>query len=183
MVGFLVVDSRRLGWGRTGVGRTFTILALWVLAGGCRHAELRDGVFTKPKVRYQIGELSPPWLGVSLRDNDLAWNHKRDGHTIAVNSTCQGYEDVPLPILTRHLLVGFTNRELLGEQLTTLDGREALRSHYAAELDGVPIELLVVVMKKNGCIYDFTYVSPRHRFEEHLADFERLVEQFRSEEP
>lgn len=186
MVGFLMEAlpvGLRWAHGRTGMGRTFAFLGLWILAGGCRHAELRNGVFTKPKVRYRIGQLPPPWTPVSLRENDLAWTSGLDGHSIAVNSTCQGYEDAPLPVLTRHLLVGFTDRELIGQETMVLDEREALRSRYRAKLDGVPIELLVLVMKKNGCVYDFTYVSPVGRFDERVADFERLLEQFKSEEP
>jgi hypothetical protein len=41
-----------------------------------------------------------------------------------------------------------------------LDGREALRSHVVAKLDGVPRELLLTVMKKDGCVYDFALVAP-----------------------
>ncbi len=179
----LPVGLRWYLW-RTGVGRTFfAILVLLALASGCHHAELRDGLFSKPKVRYRIGEPPAPWRRLSLRDNDIAWTLPGDGHSIAVNSTCQDYEDPPLPVLTRHLLVGFTDQQLLGQQTATLDGREALRSRYRAKLDGVPIELLVVVLKKNGCVYDFTYVSPLGRFEERAADFERLIQQFKSEEP
>ena len=187
MGGFLRDDlPMGLRWNpwRTAVERTFlAILVLWVLAGGCGHAELRDGVFSKPKVRYRMGELSAPWHRVSLKENDVAWTLPTDGHSIAVNSTCQGYEDAPLPVLTRHLLVGFAEPQLVEQQSVVLDGREALRSRYQAKLDGVPIELLMVVMKKNGCVYDFMYVSPAGRFEERLADFERVIQPFKSEEP
>ena len=85
--------------------------------------------------------------------------------------------------MTQHLLMGFTDRHLIKQEAEMLDGREALRSHYTARIDGVPVELLLVVMKKNGCIYDFTYVSPVGRFEEKLPDFERLLEGFKVEAP
>jgi len=187
MGGFLREDlPMGLRWGlrRTGVGRTFlAILVLWALASGCSHPELRGGVFSKPNVRYRIGELPPPWHRVSLHDNDIAWTLPDDGHSIAVNSTCQSYEDAPLPVLTRHLLVGFTDPQLLGQQTAMLDGREALHSRCQAKLDGVPVELQMVVMKKNGCVYDFMYVSPAGRFDERSGDFERMMQQFKSEEP
>jgi hypothetical protein len=166
------------------VGRTFlVILALSGLATGCRHGELRAGAFTKSDVRYRIGELPPGWKQTSLRDNDLAWIANDSGHTIALNSTCDEYRDAPLPALTQHLLMGFTERQLIKQETVPLDGREALRSHYQAKLDGVPIELLLVVMKKNGCIYDFTYLSPVGRFVEKLADFEQFLQGFKTEAP
>ncbi len=183
---FLDNPPLRLRWPfwRSCVGRTFLVmLVVLVVAGGCRHAELRDGVFSKSHVRYRIGQLPAGWRRASLRENDLAWIFDTTGHSIAVNSTCQGYEDAPLPVLTQHLLMGFTDRHSMGQQDFTLDGREALRSHYRARMDGVPVELLLVVMKKNNCIYDFTYVSPDGRFEEKLPDFERVLQGFKTEEP
>ena len=185
MRGFLFGEGL-LGWEnrRTGVGRTF--LALLVLSGlatGCRHGELRGNVYSKSGVRYLIGQLPTNWQPASLKDNDLAWTARDTGHWIALNSTCDSYQDAPLSVLTQHLLMGFTERQLIEQETVPLDGREALRSHYQAKLDGVPTELLLAVMKKNGCIYDFTYVSPAGRFAEKLADFEQFLRGFRTEAP
>jgi hypothetical protein len=184
---FLAEAPVRLRWfhRRSGVGRTFllAILLLSGLTGGCQHGELRNGVFTKSSVRYRIGDLPAGWKWVSLRDNDNAWVLNGTEQSIAVNSTCEDYQDAPLPVLTQHLLMGFTDRQLIRQETAMLDGREALRSHYRAKLDGVPVELLLVVVKKNGCIYDFTYLSPVGRFEEKLPDFERLLQGFKAEAP
>jgi hypothetical protein len=77
--------------------------------------------------------------------------------------------------------MGFTERSLIEQETRELDGRESLRSHYRAKLDGVPVELLLVVTKKNGCVYDFTYISPVARYSEKLADFEGLLQNFHTE--
>ncbi len=187
MRAFFLAEARlRLGWlhWRSGVGRTFlTILVLWGLASGCRHGELRGTVFTKSGVQYRIGEVPPGWTQVSLQENDIALMSSATGHSIAINSTCEGYEDAPLPVLTQHLLMGFTDRNLIRQETAMLDGRESLRSHYTAKLDGVPVELLLVVMKKNGCIYDFTYLSPVGQFDQKVADFEQVLQGFRTEKP
>ena len=60
--------------------------------------------------------------------------------------------------------------------------REALRSRYRAKLDGVPVELLFLVLKKDQCVYDFTYVAPLGRYEERLAGFESWVHGFHAED-
>jgi len=44
------------------------------------------------------------------------------------------------------------------------------------------VDLLFVVLKKDDCVYDFSYVSPLGRFEERLMDFESLVHGFRAQE-
>ncbi len=163
---------------------TRVFCALLIAAGlfsGCRHGELKNGVFAKSDVRYRVGELPPNFNRVGLNDNDLAFVATDSPHSIALNSTCEGYGDASLQVLTQHLLMGFTDRQLVSHEVRQMDGRESLRSHYMAKLDGVPIELLLVVLKKNGCVYDFTYLSPRGRFEEKLSSFEQLLSQFRTE--
>jgi hypothetical protein len=185
MRAFLAGARLRLGWShwRSAVGRTFlAILVLWGLASGCSHGELRGTVFTKSGVRYRIGELPPGWRHVALQENDIAFTSNA-GHWIAINSTCEAYEDAPLSVLTLHLLMGFTDRNLIRQDTAMLDGRESLRSHYTAKLDGVPVDLLLVVMKKNACIYDFTYLSPVGRSDEKLADFEQVLQGFKTEAP
>ncbi|HME90251.1 MAG TPA: hypothetical protein VKE49_02425 [Myxococcaceae bacterium] len=162
---------------------TRALVAVLIAGGlcGCRHGELKNGIYSKSGLRYRVGEVPTDWKQLNLRENDLAFVSDDNAHSMAVNATCEGYEDAPLPVLTQHLLMGFTDRQLVHQETRPMDGRESLRSHYIAKLDGVPVELLLVVLKKDGCVYDFTYVSPKGRFEEKLADFERMVDQFKTE--
>jgi len=51
-------------------------------------------------------------------------------------------------------------------------------SHYDAKLDGVEVELMVAVLKKDDCVYDFSYISPKGRFDEGEADFDKLLGSF-----
>lgn len=159
------------------------VLPLFLLlapAVGChRGVRFEERVFSKPGVRYRVGELPPVWERVKLSSNDLAWYTEDTGHAVSVNATCG--EDAPLDVLTRHLLAGFTERLEVEQRKVVVDEREALRSRYRAKLDGVPVELLFVVLKKDACVYDFTYVAPLGRFEERVEDFESLVRGFHAE--
>ncbi|HYO51380.1 hypothetical protein [Archangium sp.] len=158
------------------------LLLLLAPAVGChRRVRFEDQVFSKPGVRYRVGELPSVWERVRLSHNDLAWYTEETGHALSVNSTCRKHEDAPLDVLTRHLLMGFTERLEVEQQKVVVDEREALRSRYRAKLDGVPVELLFLVLKKDACIYDFTYVAPLGRFEERLPGFESLVRGFHAE--
>jgi hypothetical protein len=132
-------------------------------------------------VRYRIGEVPAGWQQVSLSGNDLAFLSRSSGHSLAINATCEDTDDPTLPVLTRHLLMGFTARATVDETTVSLDGREGLRSHVTARLDGVPVELLLLVLKKDGCVYDFTYLSPQGRFEEQRSAFEGLLAGFHVE--
>lgn len=142
---------------------------------------LKDGVVSKAGTRYFVGSVPPGFRVVQFKENDVAYESTGSPHTIAVNATCEGYEDAPLEVLTQHLLMGFTEREKLEEARSTLDGRECLRTHVKAKLDGVPREIFLVVLKKNSCVYDLTYVSAPGRADERYHEFEKVVEAFRVE--
>ena len=148
---------------------------------GCAHGSLEKGMFIKPEVHYFVGDIPAGWRLVDFHDNDLALVSNDSPHTIAVNATCKEYEDATLEVLTHHLLIGFADRKLLDQQTRTLDGREGLFSHYSAKLDGVPTELELGVLKKDGCVYDFTYTSPPGRFDEKRSTFEELLRNFKTE--
>ena len=103
--------------------------------------------------------------------------------TIAVNSTCEDYEDVPERALMNHLLFGTRERVFRTRGGVTLDGRGALHSVVDVELDGVPLTLDVYLLKKDGCIFDLTpdlESAPRSRpgrqqFEDFVAGFTVLT--------
>jgi hypothetical protein len=163
--------------------RILQLLALLALPAmtGCHRVTFEDSVFSKPQVSYRVGKLPGYWHRVFVEGNDLAFSEADTGRAISINSTCEGHDDPPLEVLTRHLLMGFTEREELSQQLIALDGREALRSRYTAKLDGVPVELELVVLKKDGCVFDFTYVAPPAQAEVRMPDFNALIAGFHAE--
>lgn len=165
------------------MNRTLPLLALLALPAtpGCRRVSFEDSVFSKREVDYRVGELPEHWRRVYLEDTDLAFSEEGTGRALSINSTCEGHDDPPLPVLTRHLLMGFTEREEHAQHTLVLDGREALRSRYTARLDGVPVELELVVLKKDGCVFDFTYVAPPGEAEARRADFDALLAGFHAE--
>ena len=157
------------------------LLLLAVSLAGCRRVSFEDSVLTKPAVRYRVGELPERWHRVWLEGNDLAFSEEGTGRALSINATCEGHDDPPLPVLTRHLLAGFTERRELSQRLVPMAGREAMRSRYLAKMDGVPVQLELVVLKKDNCVFDFSYVAPPGLAEERLADFEALMAGFESE--
>ncbi|WP_434384713.1 hypothetical protein [Melittangium boletus] len=169
---------------RTGVIRYIGVLGLGLaaLAGCHRGVRFENQVFSKEGVRYRVGEVPPGWARVTLPENDLAWFLQDTGHALSVNATCREKTDAPLDVLTHHLLEGFTERQEVTRQLEVVDEREALRSHYLAKLDGVPVELMLVVLKKDRCLFDFTYVAPLDRLDSHREALDALVLGFHAEE-
>ncbi|PZR17595.1 MAG: hypothetical protein DI536_04585 [Archangium gephyra] len=162
--------------------RGVIILGLAMAATGCRGVLAGDR-FSKDGLAYRVvvPDDGKGWRRVDFADNDLAWISNDSAHVIAVNATCTGHEDPPLDVLTKHLVIGFTDRDWIDQKAFTLDGRDALRSRVTAKLDGVPAAIELVVVKKNGCVHDFSYISPLGREAVHQPEFDALVAGFAQE--
>jgi hypothetical protein len=162
--------------------KRISLAILPVFLAACGHqGAYSGGFFTKRGVQYYAGGVPPGWRVQNFRGNDIAYVAEDSEHLIAINATCEEYEDAPLKVLTQQMLMGFTERKLVKQELRTLQDREAMYSHYLAKMDGVPRELMLVVLKKDGCVYDFMYISPPGSFEEKLATFEEILQRFRTE--
>ncbi len=160
-------------------------LAIWLFVGsttlGCATTgTLQSGVYRGDETSYRIGGVSSDWTPVTVdHQNDLAWHNEEKGALMHVDSTCDPAHDIPLTALRSHLLIGFTEREVVAEDVVTMDGREALRTHLHAKLDGVPRDILLQILKKDDCVYDFALVTPRGpNFEEAVGDFDEMLAGF-----
>jgi hypothetical protein len=154
------------------------VICVGLLLGGCRSVSLRDGVVSTSDTSYRIGPVGADWHQVNLSGSDFAWVTSPADYAFWVNSTCKEYQDVPLVALNRQLLIGFTDVQKVEQRTDTLDGRETLLTHYIAKLDGVPRELGLVVVKKDGCIYDFAYVTPLGGYVARAGDFQAFFNGF-----
>lgn len=147
------------------------LAALALLAGCGPSVRFSEWVLTKKLTSYRLGPLPDTWQRVDRFAGDVAFMNPDTSAVIMANASCADYEDAPLRSLTRHLLIGFTDREILQEAEVTLDGREALVTTVLAELDGVDVKMTLCVLKKNRCIYDMSYTSPVPVYDRGLDDF------------
>lgn len=142
--------------------------------------ELRGNVFYSPTVVYEIGELPPGWTRIDVKGGDMAFYNEVKEATITVNSSC-GKGEVPysLKALSDSLTIGIRQKEELARAIMTVDDVPAMRVHLRGELDGEPIEMCTVVLKKEGCIFDFSYSSPPAGFASGVSEFDDFVLMFR----
>lgn len=157
-------------------GARLGVVLLSLLGAGCARVHFDGSTVEKRLVSYRVGQLEPSWLQIHVEGTDLAF-YRRGHGSIAVNATCEGYDDVPHEALVNHLLFGTTHRAYLLEEDVTLDGRGARHALIDAELDGVPVRAEVYLLTRAGCVFDLSYVSDRAA--RGRAAFTRFVEQFR----
>lgn len=120
-----------------------------------------DGrVYASDTLSFRVPRTPPGWRQVDADGVLLAFRDDAAEASVAVNGRCgKDGDDVPLQALTHHLFINFTDRKVIEQRRFQLDGREALKTEITAKLDGVPKHFIVVVLKKNGCVYDFFYVQ------------------------
>ena len=145
---------------------------------GCASSGFDGRVYHAENMRFRVGPIPSSWRRISVDDALLTFRDDAANATIAVNGRCGvDGDDVPLASLTQHLFLQFSDREPTSQQTVTLDGRAALRTELNASLDGVRKHYLVYVLKKDGCVYDFMYISAVGA-EDLSAEFERFVQGF-----
>ena len=154
------------------------LLATSSAACGGSHT-LHQGWYRGRETSYRLHPPPASWRTVEVKEGgDLAWTDGQ-GALVQTHSSCSPELDLPLEALSHHLVIGFTEVEVIEQRRVPMDGREALRTHLRAKLDGVPRELLLVVLKKNECVYDFALVAPEGApFAQGRREFEGVLEGF-----
>jgi hypothetical protein len=148
-----------------------------VALAACATSSFSGNVFRNSETAYRVGPLDASWVRDRPSDCNLAWRNPAGG-TIMVNALCEGIRDVPLDVLTNQALFGLEQKQEHSRETFTLDGRAAQRTRLSASLDGVPVELDLVVLKKDGCTYDFQLVASAKAFADREGEFWRFVQGF-----
>jgi len=153
----------------------FSILV--ALLTGCGGPAFDGRVYHKDDLSFRVGPVPESWQPIEVDGALVAYRDRSSAATVALSGRCGlDGDDVPLSALTHHLFLQFTERELLSQKVTELDGREALRTELSAKLDGVPMHYLVYVLKKDGCVYDFMLIGASDSAG--VNGFERFVQGF-----
>lgn len=154
----LVVSWARSAWGGVVLGLLF--IGAW-LPLGCGGGSHFDGVeYRDDRVAFRLGPIPPGSRQIQATEALLAFENDRVGATIAVSARCSlESDDVPLRALVSHLFLQLTDRKVVAEREFQLDGRAALEVEQTASLDGVSRHFVVVVVKKDGCVYDMWHID------------------------
>jgi len=161
----------------------WTVVALTGCFGGVRRTGkvvgYREGRVLTKKGSYQVGPLSANWERVKLGKAVVAFYNSDLKSTISTDSFCdQAYNDSSLKSLTQHLLPGLQDTKIIEQGPFMLDDRGALQTILSAKLDGLPVMLNLVVLKKDWCLFDFFLVSEQSHFARASQDFETFFQAF-----
>lgn len=133
-------------------------------------------------MKFEVGPQPSQWQKIEVSHGLMAFRDEEQDATIVVNGRCgKDSDDVPLNALTHHLFLRFTEREVLEEKVFPFDGREALKTVLRAKLDGVLRQFVAVVIKKDGCVYDFVLVTRPENYAQVEPSFTAFFHGFHAE--
>jgi len=163
-----------------------TILSLLVV--GCSLV-FPDRTAPKSAI-YHITKPEKPWVAVPTGEStdttdalkaDMAFENPKTGAILSINSICRKYTKTTLDDLTNNLVRGIEEKKLIEEKQRILDATDAKETLFEGVVDKVKIYLRTVVMLKNGCDYDFMYVTTPQNDAESRVDFEKFITSFKTE--
>ena len=98
--------------------------------------------------RYRLGALSKSWEEQRAGGADRAWFNADLSSTIYTDSNCaRRFRDGPLIDLSNHLIAGIAAGPPLREEVLTIDNRSALLRIYSGRMDGVRLQMGIVVLR------------------------------------
>lgn len=122
----------------------------------------RNGrVYLKKDSFYRVGDLPDGWRLMKTRVRTVSFYNGELGASISTDAFCgSSVEGRRIDSLSGELISALEKREVLGEKEFELDGRGAVRQLVRGEMDGMPVLLDLVVVRKNGCVFDFYSITP-----------------------
>ena len=105
---------------------------------------------------------TPPdskWKEIKPDNSDQAFLNSKTKSILIANSLGKKYQSTSRENLMGNILSGIDNVKVEQNDEHKLVSRDALRSYVRGKMDGVPVYMILQVIKKNRCIYDFALIS------------------------
>ena len=153
------------------------LLAFFAACLGCAIlGSGEDPVKKNPDIKFDSP--NKPYEKSHISSADHVWQSGLTGNTIAINSTCQQYNDLTLKNRQQNILAGIDNLKVQTDDTVTFDGREAQRIVSLGTADGVPISVDLIILKKNNCTFDIAYIARTKTYKEEHLTFEKFLTGF-----
>lgn len=122
---------------------------------------------------YRVGELPAGWKRMSPRARTVSFYNAEYRGSISTDAFCgRSISDRKLGSLSGEIISAVEGRVVEAEENFELNGRGALRQRVRGSEDGVPVIVDVVVVRKDGCVFDFYAVMPPNGNVKIKSDFE-----------
>lgn len=119
------------------------------------------------------------WKALPLSEGaQRLYQHLKTGSVLSVSSLCDRYATAPLTRLVRNPLSPLGAYKEIESQKLRISDRDAEQLHVSGTLDGVKVEVLMIVLRKNECIFDFSLQATPQIQNGVKSDFLKMVKGF-----
>jgi hypothetical protein len=140
---------------------TGALVALVALEGATACAPAAHRRAQRLEGRYTLGNPGEGWVEVPAGGADRAWRNERAGATLYADSNCgPRFDEQHAGALATELLGGLQDVVRVEERALPLAGRVGVARTHTARLDGVPVHLVIGVLNRDACTYDFVVIAP-----------------------
>ena len=141
---------------------------------GCINLSL-GGAKKEKSNSITVSAPTAPYETADSKHVDQGWIHPKNGSTISYLSDCGDSADVSLKQMELMALNGLYNLKIMDQADLTFSERKALRTKAQGEVDGVLVNVDLLVLKKNGCRYTFTLTGFPQTFSQAQNDFNQFL--------
>jgi hypothetical protein len=140
-------------------------------------------IFIRHDRWYYVGKLPDGWQDLTTGVRSASWYSADYFSTISTEVLCErSTGDRPLASVAAEVASAIEDRTVTEEGEFMLDGRGALRQRVSGSVDGVPLIMDVVVVKKNNCAFDFVAIAPPDEMPNISSAFEVFFNGFHYDE-
>jgi hypothetical protein len=124
---------------------------------GCVSVRLPGQKEVVKSTHIQSSFKSSQYEKLNVQWADEAWKHKKTGAVISYFSECG--TDPSLDSLLNEALLALDKYEIKSSQEVTFNSRLAIERTVVGTIDGVPVNLEILVFKKDSCNYTLSHSS------------------------
>lgn len=145
----------------------------------CVSVKIPNGKVT-PAEDVELKTPLAPFKEIKIGNSDKAWFSATTGNTISYSSECGGNSDLSLQQIETDSLSALSNLEIIKVEEFTYNGRAARQSLAQGQVDGIPVQLSLLVFKKNGCNFTLSYGGTKKNFEAEKHFFDTFKDHFKA---
>lgn len=147
-----------------------TLIGCAMFGGGSEIQRAKDVSFKAPN----------GWEKTDKAESDHAFKTKY-ASIATLTSSCNRNPDAPLEVLTRHLLIGERNYRITKKRTVAVGGKDGLLSQVEIPRGKGKgnLNLLLFVVSKDECIFDFSLISPKAISEPEEQEFVSFIQSLR----
>jgi len=150
-----------------------------LLVSGCVTVDVGSSK-SEPAKNVSYDDPQNPFEKSKTKTSDHLWLSHRTGNSISYLSDCGATQEPTLEQLESEALSSLSELKVLNTQKIQYNHREALKTMVEGRVDGVPVKMNLVTLKKNNCNYTLVYGAVSKNFETEISHFEKFVGSFKA---